>query len=176
MLIFLCSLFILAIRVRSELLPRSMNRGYNYPCASFMVTSSPLRQGIFLRILSPSPPLEAPKIEVVHNKANLSQYQSSSADDGGIIRFRSASDLLRLVNDTRVEKMLASMSCIIIIVDVSSDNEISQLIDMVDKWKIARKQMIISIPRYNDTCLDNKTINFNVLIYHQKGPGGKTTS
>ena len=70
----------------------------------------------------------------------------------------------------RVLNILASISCLMIRADVTTDTEVSQVIDIVTRLRIVKKHLIITTPKLNDTFLKNKTINFNVVIY-QKGAG-----
>ena len=58
------------------------------------------------------------------------------------------------------------------IAHVRSDTEASQLIDFVTKFRIAQKYLTIVNPKLDIKSLQNKTINFNVLLYHI-GPGAK---
>ena len=90
-----------------------------------------------------------------------------SQDDARItLRFRSAAHLLRLKNDTRLQNILESISCLVIIADVSTDTDVIELIDIVTKFRVAKKRLILSIPDLNAASLQNKTIHFNVLIHH----------
>ena len=105
----------------------------------------------------------------------MKSYHRSSEDAGGTLRFSSVSHLLTVENDTRLMKIVTSVSCLMIIADMSTDTELSQLIDVVTKFKVSRKHLIITIPELNVVSLLNKTINFNVVIYDHKQTGRKTS-
>ena len=70
-------------------------------------------------------------------------------------------------HDIRLIKILISVSCMVLLADVSNERDVSILIDILASFKIARKSLIITIPNLNNTVLDNKTNNFNVEIYHK---------
>ena len=95
----------------------------------------------------------------------------SFPEDGmGSLRFGSVSHLMTIKHDIRLIKILTSVSCIVILADVSSDSEVSILIDILTSFKVSWKYLIITVPELNNSVLDNKTINFNVEIY-DRGKG-----
>ena len=51
---------------------------------------------------------------------------------------------------------------------VRTDNEVSQMIDIMARLRISKKYLIIATPELTRTALQNKTINLNVLIHHNK--------
>ena len=81
---------------------------------------------------------------------------------------------MNVKNDSRFMKILTSVSCMIILAEVSTDSEVSMLIKMVTNFKVARSNLIIAVPKLNISVFENETINFNVNIYH-KGKGNLTT-
>ena len=105
----------------------------------------------------------------------MKSHHVSSEDAGGTLRFRSVSHLLTVENDTRLLKIVTSVSCLMIIADVSTNTELSQLIDVVTKFKVSKKHLIVTIPQLNVVSLQNKTINFNVVIYDHKQTGRNTS-
>ena len=84
------------------------------------------------------------------------------------MRFRSVAHLLRVKNDTRLLNILESISCLVIRAYLSTDNEVSQLIDMVTEVRVAMKYVVVSIPDLSVASLENKTINFNMILYHKE--------
>ena len=66
--------------------------------------------------------------------------------------------------------MMARMSCLITMAQMYNDTEVSQLIDIVNEYKISKKYLIIFMETLNATLLREKTINFNVIVYHNE-PG-----
>ena len=70
--------------------------------------------------------------------------------------------------NSRFQDILASMSCLILIAQVSTFTEVSYSIDMMTQFRVAKKHLIIEIPSLDVTSLQNKTINFNVLINHKE--------
>ena len=59
------------------------------------------------------------------------------------------------------------ISCLTTIVHAQNDIEVSQVIDTVIQFRVAQKSLLITIPEVNINSLQNKTINFNVIIKHQ---------
>ena len=94
----------------------------------------------------------------------------SSEDALITLRFNSVAHLRRFKDDRMLMDILSSFSCLMTIADVSTDTEASELVDTVTKFRNAKKQLIISIPKLNVAFLQNYTINFNVVIHH-KGKG-----
>ena len=94
----------------------------------------------------------------------------SSELEGSVLRFRNVDDLLRGENDTRLLNILESISCMKTIARVNFDNESSKLIDFVTKFRMAQKHLTIINPKLNVNSLQNKTINFNVMLNYL-GPG-----
>ena len=94
----------------------------------------------------------------------------SSELEGSVLRFRNVDNLLRVENDTRLVNILESISCIRTIAHVNFDNEASKLIDFMTKFRMALKHLTIINPKLNVNSLQNKTINFNVMLNYL-GPG-----
>ena len=86
------------------------------------------------------------------------------------LKFKSIADVLEVETDSRLVNLLASISCLIAVADVSTDIEVSKVIDTIAGFKVAKKHLTISIVNLDVTFLQNKTINFNVAIHH-KGTG-----
>ena len=59
--------------------------------------------------------------------------------------------------------------------NVDSDAEASQLIDFSMKFHMAQKHLTIVNPTFNVGYLQNKTINFDVMVHHL-GPGANDSS
>ena len=79
-------------------------------------------------------------------------------------------NLLRVEDDMRLMNIMKSISCLMTIAHVNHDTEASQLIDIVTKFRIAQKYLTIISNKFNMNYLQNKTINFNVMLNHL-GPG-----
>ena len=82
--------------------------------------------------------------------------------------FWSVSHLLRVEHEMSLMNLLAFISCLKTIAHVSTDQEVSQMIDFVERLRIDKKHLIISTPKLNHVCLQNKTINFKVVIFHKQ--------
>ena len=71
--------------------------------------------------------------------------------------------------------IMTSVSCLMTLANVDSDAEASRLIDFLTKFRMAKKHLTIVNPTLNLTYLQNKTINFNVMLHHL-GPGANESS
>ena len=98
----------------------------------------------------------------------------SSEDVRSTLRFKNLAHLLKVESDTRLLNIFASISCLMIIAHVSTDIEVSKLIDMVAKIRVDKKHLYIATHQLNLDSLQNKTINYNV-VFHHKGTGSTAT-
>ena len=90
------------------------------------------------------------------------------SDDGmSAVRFRYVRQLLEYQVDGRLISIMKSISCLRTVVQAQNDTEASQVIDLVKEFRVAQKDLIITIPNWNVNYLQNKTINFKVIIKHQ---------
>lgn len=71
--------------------------------------------------------------------------------------------------------MLAHSLCLQTIVETDKNEEVSQIVDKVDSLKaVNEKHLLIKVfSALNTTLLHNKSINFNVYIFHELAIGGK---
>ena len=132
---------------------KSMDANNSYQCTSLVVSALPIRQGN-LKFYS--------SLEII-------KFVLFSEDTRIILRFKSVAHLLRFKDDKMIMNMLSSFSCLMTIADVSTDTEVLELVDTVTKFRVAKKHLIISIHKLDVASLQNKTINFNVVIYHKGG-------
>ena len=92
----------------------------------------------------------------------------SSGDSSDVIRFHSLANLLRIENDSRLVNIFSSISCLITTANVSSNMEVSNVIDYVSTLRVSKKHLTVFTSKLNDTCLQKKAINFNVVINHNE--------
>ena len=84
-----------------------------------------------------------------------------------ILRFRNVTKLLEYQIDGRLIYILKSISCLTTRIQAQNNIEASQVIEIVKQFRVAQKHLIITIPKLDIHGLQNKTINFNVMIKHQ---------
>ena len=89
---------------------------------------------------------------------------------GGTIKFQSLGELLEVKESQKFKSMTARMSCLVTMTQLNNDLEASQLVDVVNEFKISKKHLIIFVKKLNTTLLRKKAITFNVIIHHN-GPG-----
>ena len=92
----------------------------------------------------------------------------SSEDSSNALRFRSLSNLLAIEDDPRLMNIFSSISCLMTIANVSSNMEVSNVIDFISALRVSKKHLTLFTSKLNDTCLQKKAINFNVVIFHKE--------
>ena len=98
-------------------------------------------------------------------------FEITSSDFGrGIVKFQNLGQLLEVKDSKKFMSMLAKMSCLVTLTRMSNGSEVSQMIDVVNEFKISKKHLIIFVKKLNTTLLRKKAITFNVIIHHN-GPG-----
>ena len=86
--------------------------------------------------------------------------------DVGFTRFSNAQQLLS-AHDERLSGIIASTSCLATIVDIDSNDELSQLIDFVNNLHVKEKKLVAKLSFGLDTnMMQNRTINYDVAINH----------
>ena len=65
---------------------------------------------------------------------------------------------------------MASISCLITIIEAHSNDGILDMIDMVNDFRVGRKQLLLMVPDFDKKMFGNITINYDVTIAH--GPEG----
>ena len=68
---------------------------------------------------------------------------------------------------------MSSISCLMTIAYVNSDTEASQLIDFMTEFRMEDINLTIVNPRLELKSIQNKTLNFNVMMNHHE-PGANT--
>ena len=70
-------------------------------------------------------------------------------------------------NNEKFKSLTASVSCILILTELSNELEVSKLISFVEELKVAQKYLIIFLNTLNTIFLGDITINFDVIINHR---------
>ena len=95
------------------------------------------------------------------------------------MRSQNAKELLKLGEINLLTDILASTSCLITIVEVDDLGEAFKIIDMVNKFPVSKKHLVVIVPKLDSNGLhrhlairesQNTTINYNVVV-HQKHEG-----
>ena len=92
----------------------------------------------------------------------------SSGETDNSLRFRSLANLLVIKDDRRLMNIFSSISCLMTKANVSSNTEVSNVIDFVSALRVSKKHLTLFTSKLNDTSLQKKAINFNVVIYHKE--------
>ena len=78
--------------------------------------------------------------------------------DVGFTRFSNAQQLLSAHDDKRLSGIIASTSCLATIVDIDSNDELSQLIDFVNNLHVKEKKLVAKLSFGLDTnMMQNRT-------------------
>ena len=76
--------------------------------------------------------------------------------------------MLRVMDDgDRFASLASSIPCVVTKARLSTNNDIGPLVDLVDKLETKQKYLLVAVPELtNITQLQNKSINFNVVVHH----------
>ena len=76
--------------------------------------------------------------------------------------------MLRVMNyGDQFNSIASALPCVVIKAQLSNDNEISTLVDLVDRLATKLKYLVVAVPKMmNSPQLQNKSINYNVAIHH----------
>ena len=85
------------------------------------------------------------------------------------LEFENVNQLLEVKNGERFKSIMSSISCLMTVAVTDSTQEVSLLIDFVrdlrsEGYRVAKTQLLVMIPLLDHVLLENKTINFNVMI------------
>ena len=152
----LWSISVFTVSVISEIDSSGMVENNKYPCTYLIVSLSPSQQ-------------QQGKLKLHCTlKVYISVLYSFPENGRGSVRFGTVSHLMTVKHDIKLINVLTSVSCMVLLADVSIDSDVSILIDILTSFKVAWKSLIITVPELNNAVLENKTINFNVEIYHKR--------
>ena len=102
------------------------------------------------------------------NRLSMVSFCTPLADIGtSSLRFRSGEDFLKIRHNLLFAYALASSSCLIGIVETFSEDEVLDLIDMVNDFRVDRKCLLLKVPTFNENMFRNITINYDVTIEHR---------
>ena len=77
--------------------------------------------------------------------------------------------MLQIEDNPHFSKILATITCLIAIVE-SETNNIPHLIEMFNGMRVERKYLLLIVPALDTSLFQNKTINYNVGV-HQRNTG-----
>ena len=73
---------------------------------------------------------------------------------------------MKLRGDPLFSSILNSISCLVTIVETDIAEEGLRLIDMVNELSVATKYLLLIVPTFDLTAVENQTINFQVMVNH----------
>ena len=88
----------------------------------------------------------------------------SSEGDAEIIWFNSIRQLLDIKDDKNLARIMSSLSCLSINAVSTELKDISMLVDFIANIRVKKKYILVKTPPLNTSLLQNKKINFNVMI------------
>ena len=83
------------------------------------------------------------------------------------MRFKKVADLLLFKDDPLLSFASSSMSCLFVTVETNNFENILQLIEMVNTFRVERKYVLIVKETLNQTLFQNTTINYNLMVEHK---------
>ena len=93
---------------------------------------------------------------------------ASSGFSRTTVKFQNLGKLLEVNASTKFKTIITKMSCLTTMAQMNKELEVSQLIDIVNEFRISNKSLVIFMESLNATLLRKKTITFNVIIHHNK--------
>ena len=88
----------------------------------------------------------------------------SSEGYAEIIWFNSIRQLLDIKDDKNLARVMSSLSCLSINAVSTELKDISMLVDFIANIRVKRKYILVQTHPLNTSLLQNKNINFNVMI------------
>ena len=85
----------------------------------------------------------------------------------GIIRFDSFQNLKNMAHGEILRSLVKRMSCLTTITQMTNESEISEMIDIINELPIPKKYLITFVETLDTMKMPERTINFNVMIYHR---------
>ena len=97
------------------------------------------------------------------------------------LSFEDVNQLLEVKDSGGFMSMMASISCLMTIAICDSTVEVSRLIDFVRDlrlvgYRVAKTQLLVMVPYLDHSLLQNRTINFNVMIMEHGAGRGENTN
>ena len=71
------------------------------------------------------------------------------------------------IDDGKLRSLGKTMSCLVAVVELSNEFEVSKLIDIIHELQIDHKYLNVIVDTLNTSLLHEKSINFNVIINHR---------
>ena len=95
-------------------------------------------------------------------------FSTCLADFGtSSIRFDNVEGLLKSKDNPLFSSVLASSSCVVSIIEANDNEEVLNVIEMVNDFRVDRKHLLLLVPTLNETMFKNTTINYDVIIEHR---------
>ena len=82
------------------------------------------------------------------------------------MRSQNAEEVLKLRGSPLFSSILNSISCLVTIVETDIAEEGLRLIEMVNELSVATKYLLLIVPTFDLTAIENQTINFQVIVNH----------
>ena len=121
------------------------------PCTSILATLTKSFQGKFLIAFG----------LILWNFSDCADFERPA------MKFRGAKDLLEVKDHPKMSTIMSKISCLVTSVETDQDDEVSLLINMLNDMKVERKHLLLIVSKLNKTILNEKTINYNVGMYHK---------
>ena len=83
-----------------------------------------------------------------------------------MLTFQDVSALLKASENPMFNSLIASIHCLVTIVETIYDEDILILFEIMDRIRV-EKYLFIDTPQFDYNLLQNRTINYKVFISHQ---------
>ena len=127
---------------------------YKEPCTYLLATESSPYQG---KLLTQPPFLSG----------NWHLHQPSEIGTP-FLRSQNAKELIEQRGNPLFSSVVASVSCLVTIVETHDKEDMLKLIEMVDDFSVAKKYLVLIAPTFGGAQLQNLTISFQTMILHRE--------
>ena len=82
------------------------------------------------------------------------------------MRSQNTKEVLKLRGNPLFSSLINSISCLVTIVETDNNEEVLRLIEMVNELSVTKKHLLLILPTFDSTTVQNLTINFQVIVNH----------
>ena len=82
------------------------------------------------------------------------------------LRSQNTKEVLKLRGNPLFSSLINSISCLVTIVETDNNEEVLRLIEMVNELSVTKKHLLLILPTFDSTTVQNLTINFQVIVNH----------
>ena len=74
--------------------------------------------------------------------------------------------MLKLRGNPLFASLFNPISCLVTIVETDNIEDVLRLVEMVNELSVTKKYLLLIVPTFDSTIVQNITINFQVIVNH----------